>query len=118
MDPVAFQSDLENYRLLPASIVGPVAYYLPYLELLVGAGLISGLFYSGILLISGGFLAVFLSALTAAWVRGLDIHCGCFGKASAGGSVVGSIVLDICLAGIWGVLLFAHLGKQKDDNLS
>ena len=44
--------------------------------------LIAGPLWRGGAVILGGFLIVFIAALFQAIVRGIDIHCGCFGKES------------------------------------
>lgn len=51
---------------------------LPWLELLLGLGLLTGLWMPGAILWSNGLLWVFFLALLVNQYRGLDIHCGCF----------------------------------------
>ncbi len=58
-----------------------LGYMLPVFEILVGSALILGLMLRGamasVLLLTVGFLV----AVMAAHFRGLNIECGCFGKA-------------------------------------
>ncbi len=58
-----------------------LGYMLPLFEVLVGAALILGVLFKGavvsVLLLSIGFFV----AVVSAQVRGLNIECGCFGKA-------------------------------------
>lgn len=79
-DPAAFFADVENFRIISSAMAAAVAYYLPWLEILVGVALISGWQYRG-----GVSLALLLSIafailLVSASVRDLDITCGCFGS--------------------------------------
>ena len=45
----------------------------------------------------GGMLAAFLAALGSAWIRGLDIACGCFGRSSVESHLWASMLLDLAL---------------------
>jgi hypothetical protein len=58
-----------------------VGMLLPWLELLVGACLLGGIFVSGALLASMGMGVLFTFVLASALWRHLDISCGCFGSA-------------------------------------
>jgi uncharacterized membrane protein YphA (DoxX/SURF4 family) len=73
------------YQILPESLVHPVAYALPYLELAVGVLLIVGLGTRIVAIIAGVMLLLFIAAVASAGIRGLKIDCGCFG---GGGPVV------------------------------
>jgi uncharacterized membrane protein YphA (DoxX/SURF4 family) len=56
---------------------------LPWIELLAGLALVLGVRpRSGAVLVLV-LLVGFTVAVGAAWARGLDFECGCFGKASA-----------------------------------
>ena len=82
LDPVQFAHDIDNYKILPWKICVGLAFYLPWLEILCGLGLIFRFLYRGALSILTVLIAVFTLATIAAKVRGLDITCGCFGHAS------------------------------------
>ena len=41
---------------------------------------------------------VFIAAITSAWMRGLDIRCGCFGAASTA-PLAYDLVFDVVLGG-------------------
>lgn len=81
-DPGAFIRDIWNYRVLPESAGYWIAAYLPFLEIVVGAALITGLQRRGAHLLAATLLLAFIAFLTSAWARGLDISCGCFGSLS------------------------------------
>jgi uncharacterized membrane protein YphA (DoxX/SURF4 family) len=80
-DPAAFAVAINNYRLLPPSAAGLIAHCLPWLELVTALGLLapSPLRRQGAWLLACALAALFFAAQTSAWLRGLDISCGCFG---------------------------------------
>jgi uncharacterized membrane protein YphA (DoxX/SURF4 family) len=75
-----FGMAINSYNLLPVWAVELLARALPWFELALGAFLISGigLRWSGIL--ASALLAVFIGAMTNAYIKGLEIMCGCFGN--------------------------------------
>jgi len=78
-DPAAAVRAVRAYRLLPEVLVGPVAFGLPVLEIAVGLALLAGLFVRTAAIAAAVLMVVFLAAGGAAWARGLQIDCGCFG---------------------------------------
>ncbi len=76
-----FARDIQNYGLIgSADLVILLAIYLPWLEIAAGAALIISRCRAGALAIIAGLMLIFTGALTSAWVRGLDISCGCFAE--------------------------------------
>lgn len=67
------------FRVLPETLVGPVAYGLPVLE--IGLALTVLLGSAGRLgpVVSSVLLVVFAAGIVQAWARGLSVDCGCFG---------------------------------------
>jgi len=80
--PVEFASGIDNFKLVPWPVSVALAFYLPWLEIFCGLGLMFRLLYRGALTLLIILMLVFTLAITAAKVRGLDITCGCFGHAS------------------------------------
>jgi uncharacterized membrane protein YphA (DoxX/SURF4 family) len=78
-DPAAAVRAVRAYRLLPESLVAPVAFGLPVVEIAVGLALLAGVFVRTAALASAVLLLVFVGAVASAWARGLQIDCGCFG---------------------------------------
>lgn len=78
-DPAAAVRAVRAYQLLPESIVGPVAFGLPVVEVAVGLALLAGVFLRAAALASAALLIVFMVGVASAWGRGLQIDCGCFG---------------------------------------
>jgi hypothetical protein len=85
LHPQAFAEAVYNYQILPDAAVNLAALTLPWLELLLGLGLISARWLPGATAVSTGLLWVFISALAFNQMRGLDIHCSCFSTESTGG---------------------------------
>ncbi|MDP8243637.1 MAG: MauE/DoxX family redox-associated membrane protein [Candidatus Hinthialibacter antarcticus] len=106
-----------NYQIMPDAYVNIVAIVLPPMEILVGIGLIAGLFYDGALLIATSLFAVFWISVAYAMSQGYDIDCGCFGTANV--TRVGLLALgrnSLLLSGA--VLLWVmNSGRCRFDNL-
>jgi len=82
-DPTAFAEQVHNYRLAPAGSENLIALTLPWIELLAGLALVLGVRPRSGAVIVFALMLLFTIAVGAAWARGLDFECGCFGKASA-----------------------------------
>lgn len=78
-DPAASVRAVRAYDLLPESIVPTVGHVLPIVEVLVGVCLIAGLLVRGMAIVSALLFVAFIIGISAAWARGLQIDCGCFG---------------------------------------
>jgi uncharacterized membrane protein YphA (DoxX/SURF4 family) len=78
-DPAAAVRAVRAYRLLPESLVAPVAFGLPIIEIAVGLALLVGAFVRTAAIAAAVLLVVFVAAVGSAWARGLQIDCGCFG---------------------------------------
>ena len=70
---------VRGYRILPESLVVPVASVLPYLEIALGLLLLVGLATRLAAVLSTVVLVVFIAGVISAAARGLSIDCGCFG---------------------------------------
>lgn len=67
------------YEILPEVLVAPVAYALPVVEVIVAILLIAGLITRYAAIVQGLIMLAFVIAISSAWIRGLNIDCGCFG---------------------------------------
>ncbi|MFL6053268.1 MAG: DoxX family protein [Actinoallomurus sp.] len=85
-EPAALQKTaVAAYQILPKSMVGPVAFGLPVLEMALAAMILLG-FATRVMAICVGLLfIVFIAGIISVAARGLAIDCGCFG----GGGTVG-----------------------------
>jgi putative oxidoreductase len=81
LDPGAFANDLLNYRVLPESLVGIVALFMPALELAIAVALLLPRLQRGAALLSTALMLCFAVAMAQARIRGIDLSCGCFGAA-------------------------------------
>ncbi|MGA7730716.1 MAG: MauE/DoxX family redox-associated membrane protein [Chloroflexia bacterium] len=82
--PETMATSIRAYEIpLPAFLVSIMSYGLPILEVGLGAWLILGLFTRLSGAVSAVLMAIFTIAITSAWLRGLDISCGCFAGAEA-----------------------------------
>lgn len=78
-DPVAFATSVDGFRVVSGELTVWVALLLPWIELVIGLGLLVPQLRLGSGLIIGVLLVAFMGLHLSAWSRGLDISCGCFG---------------------------------------
>jgi len=71
-----------RFELLPPAMLGPVAAWLPRLELVLGMALAVGLFTGVVGLVVISLLAALTVAVTIDLARGHHVDCGCFGPFS------------------------------------
>ncbi len=102
---VSFTDDIRTFHILPDPWVGWLAMTLPWFEIICGVAVIVGPLKKGALVLLNLSLLVFLGALISAWVRGLDISCGCFGHSDEHASVQEMILRDLGLLAVGGWLL-------------
>jgi uncharacterized membrane protein YphA (DoxX/SURF4 family) len=77
-DPAAFAVSVEGYRIVTDNLIIWIALALPWLELVIGFGLLIPQIRRGSNLIIALLLIIFIALHASAWARGLDINCGCF----------------------------------------
>jgi uncharacterized membrane protein YphA (DoxX/SURF4 family) len=78
ISPGNFYDLLSAYQLLPLSLTGLAAGTLPWIELIVGLCLVSGLAVRSSAFISLLLLLGFLAAISINYYRGHIIDCGCY----------------------------------------
>lgn len=86
-DPAESVRAVRAYDLLPESVVPTVGHVLPIVEVVVGVCLVLGLLTRSMAVVSALLFVAFIVGISAAWARGLEIDCGCFG---GGGQVAGA----------------------------
>ena len=79
-DPVSFAVAVGGFRVTGPELSMWVALVLPWLELVTGLGLLIPKLRRASGIILALLLLVFIGLHSSAWIRGLDISCGCFGK--------------------------------------
>jgi hypothetical protein len=91
-----------------------LAFYLPWLELIVACGVCVPRWRMGALVIATALFTAFAGIWAVTWWRGIDVACGCFG--GSGDTPVGwSLARGLALAGLaWGLLFAERAGVQKE----
>ena len=85
--PAASARAVRAFQILPYDLAGYVGYALPAVEVLVGLLLVAGLFTRASAAVGGLLMLAFVIGIISAWMRGLNIDCGCFG---GGGTIEAS----------------------------
>lgn len=120
LHPAAFAEAVFNYQLLPVQLVNSVALILPWLELILGVLLLSGIWVSGAVLGINLLMVMFLVAMIINTARGLNISCGCFSTDTTSSGLSGWVVLrDVFFFSLSAYLLFVttqanRLKKQPE----
>jgi len=116
ISPFEFAKSIRNYDMIPIELVNLPAIILPYLEFICGVLLITGKMRIGTGFWMVVMLIAFIIGLTQAYVRGLDINCGCFNpleNASSKSEILIRIVEDILM--LAGVLIYMIFGGKKEN---
>jgi hypothetical protein len=83
--PAAFFSDLLGFGVpFPEMFLRIVAVTLPWIEVLVGAGLLLNVWPETVRPVGSGLCLIFVLMLGQAVIRGIDLNCGCFGSGGRG----------------------------------
>ena len=82
--PGAFAQIIYGYDLFPHLAINLIAIILPYLEIVTGAALLSGIYPRSAAFLICGLLAAFMIALGINLLRGHQFDCGCFAVESFG----------------------------------
>ena len=77
LDPATFAKNISNYHIVPFGLENTIAIILPWLEFLIGAGMILGIMIDGSIMISSFLLLLFNILIAQAIIRGFNIECGC-----------------------------------------
>jgi uncharacterized membrane protein YphA (DoxX/SURF4 family) len=81
-DPTFFAFTINGFHMgLDAGLVNILAHVVPWTEVIAGSMLVLGLWARGAALVIVLMLVAFIAGIVSVMVRGLDVHCGCFGKA-------------------------------------
>jgi len=112
LEPWDFSRSIWNYRLLPVEMIGPIALWLPMLEGVGALAVLTGLFYRGGIVSLTGLSLLFAAGISTAMARGLDIDCGCFGKAASSSAALPHLALNVAIL-IAGVILLRACERSK-----
>lgn len=105
IDPKGFALDITHYDFFPKFVVNLIAITLPWVELFIAFSIIFAIAQKGGVFLLNLLLVAFLVLLGQAWVRGLDIDCGCFGHSGAREAVSKAFLRDLFFV-VWGIILY------------
>jgi uncharacterized membrane protein YphA (DoxX/SURF4 family) len=74
-----FALSIDAYQLLPEWAVLTTARVLPWLELIIGLLLLSGIWLRYVSILAAAILGVFFAIMLLSFGKGMGIDCGCFG---------------------------------------
>ena len=77
-DPVKFSDSIASYRMVPEIFLPSLSVIIPWLQLICGVLLILDVYVQSSAFILSGLLVVYIIAIAQAYMRGIDIDCGCF----------------------------------------
>jgi uncharacterized membrane protein YphA (DoxX/SURF4 family) len=92
-DPLAFATAIDGYRIVSGPATLWVATILPWMEVVIGIGLLIPWIRRASGITMGLLLSVFIALHISAWARGLDISCGCFGSEESSSSEYDLLIL-------------------------
>lgn len=112
-DPARFLIDIRSFDMLADPYAAWLALGLPWLEVLCGLAVITGMFRKGGLLLLNLALIGFFIAISIAKSRGLNIQCGCFGESDSTSDYSELFVRDGVLLCIGLVLVWLHRARRN-----
>lgn len=81
--PQVFSASVEGFKLgLPEVGVRLATSVTPWVEVIAGVLLLLGVWSRAAAWVLAALLVAFIGLIGSALLRGLDLHCGCFGKLS------------------------------------
>ncbi len=129
----AFRASVAAYHLLPAGLITPFAYALPWLEALVALYLLIGLLLRPTAIVTAALLVMFTGAIAISLLRGgaaVAHGCGCFSTTGplgsfppvqwlAGGSTITAfdVVRDVIFIALSAVIYWGNRYVLSVDGL-
>ena len=110
--PDEFYTAIMNYQILPQYLAYVLSYFLPVLELVCSIALLWNVFCKAAISLIYAMLIVFIIGIISAWLRGLNISCGCFGSENAVGEYLKVMLRDVFLIGLCSIIFL--LSEKKD----
>jgi uncharacterized membrane protein YphA (DoxX/SURF4 family) len=81
-DPRDFLFSINGFKIVPEHMLDPLAFMVPWTEMVCAAALIVGFWGRAAALVIGAMLVVFVGAILSVLARGMSVECGCFGDFS------------------------------------
>ena len=79
-DPYSSATSVRAYQILPVDLANFLGFVLPFAEVVIGIFLIFGIWVRLNAIAGGALMVMFIIAIGQAWIRGISLDCGCFGK--------------------------------------
>jgi uncharacterized membrane protein YphA (DoxX/SURF4 family) len=79
-DPYSSATSVRAYQILPVDLANFLGFVLPFAEVAIGIFLIVGIWVRLNAFAGGALMVMFIIAIGQAWIRGISLDCGCFGK--------------------------------------
>lgn len=98
--PEALAVTIAGFRLLPASLVAPLAVILPFFEVLLGLYVLAGLFTRIAAAVAAAQFLIYAAAIASAVLRGIPANCGCFGPGDAAVADWPHVAFDLALTAV------------------
>ncbi len=118
--PLQTLAAIYSYQIvIPDWVANTIAHTLPWMEILLGIGLIAGLWLPVTVGWTAAVLAVFTVLTTQAWWRELPIDCGCIDLSALHPALAalstpgGATLRNLVLLALCGVLLWLARSKVK-----
>ena len=113
LNPLEFSHAVSNYQLTGLRLSRWVAISLPYLELLLGLLLLAGVWLDAAGLLNFLLMMLFLTVVSQAYSRGLEISCGCFSV--DGNTRIGAddLAINLLLAAASALLMWLNFRKPS-----
>lgn len=112
-DPVSFAEAIRNFRIVGDPVAPALAHFLPWLEVFAGIGVMWDRTRQGAAALLTLLLLGFTGAVVIAWIRGLDIACGCFGGEESMNYPV-KVAQNLGLL-LWGAGLWWNSGREASQ---
>ncbi len=114
VSPDQFATILYGYDVFPHHMINVLAIVMPFVELVCGISLITGLLKRSGLLLINVMLVCFIFLIAFNLIRGHEFDCGCFslGETKGTWSSVWLLVRDVVMLGAGGYLF--RLFNQRD----
>jgi putative oxidoreductase len=102
-DLSAFAGSIHNFHLeavVPVAATNLLAMTIPWIELIAGLALVSGVRPRAGAVVYTALLAIFTIAVAQAVARGLSFDCGCFGKSGSGQVGLKKVAENLVMIGL------------------
>ncbi len=112
-----FAVSINSFKIVPDAMLEPIARILPWFEVVVGVGVLSGIRLKWTSSLATVILGGFLALLIRSWAMGIEVDCGCFGSGEPLGPQVilrDSLMLVLSLA----VTIGAFMTSRKKSSSS